>query len=397
MKKKLNLIYIFSAFLVCVPWLVIRFGNIHVSDLTGTIISAIAIVGASFIISWGAELAQLEISQSLSLILVALLAVLPEYAVDFYLSWMAGKDPAFHQYPVANMTGSNRLLIGIGWSAIVLIAYFTQKGAGKTVRLEKKNSLEIVILLVATIYSFIIPIKGSITIYDSIILFLIFAVYLIAAAKIPHEEPTIIGILEDIAILPRKIRKFVNTFFFLFAGFVIFVSVEHFANGLISIGKTLGINEFFLIQWLAPLASEAPELIIAGYFAIKGHISAGFGTLVSSKVNQWTLLIGSIPIVYSVSIGRLTSFTLDRLQIEEILLTSAQSFFALAIIGDLEITVQEALILLGLFLLQLFMPNPLIRFIFSGIYILWGAVILIKHRKKIREHFNILELLWKKN
>ena len=44
-------------------------------------------------LAWGAEVIQLDISAGLALALLALIAVLPEYAVDFVFTWKAGKDP----------------------------------------------------------------------------------------------------------------------------------------------------------------------------------------------------------------------------------------------------------------------------------------------------------------
>ena len=66
-------------------------------------------------LSWAAEVAQLDIPQALALALLALIAVLPEYAVDMYFAWMAGKNPSYTAFATANMTGANRLLIGVGW------------------------------------------------------------------------------------------------------------------------------------------------------------------------------------------------------------------------------------------------------------------------------------------
>jgi hypothetical protein len=58
--------------------------------------------------SWASELAQLDMPQALALAFLALVAVLPEYAVDMYFAWMAGKDPQYTAYATANMTGANR-------------------------------------------------------------------------------------------------------------------------------------------------------------------------------------------------------------------------------------------------------------------------------------------------
>lgn len=53
----------------------------------------------------------------------------------------------------------------------------------------------------------------------------------------------------------------------MFAAVVILLSAEQFADGLVQTGEQLGISPFFLVQWVAPLASEAPELLVAGLYA----------------------------------------------------------------------------------------------------------------------------------
>ena len=65
------------------------------------------------------------------------------------------------------------------------------------------------------------------------------------------------------------------------------------------------------MQWVAPLASESPEFLIAILFALRLRGSVGIGALISSKVNQWTLLVGAIPIAFSISAGSLAGLPLD--------------------------------------------------------------------------------------
>ena len=50
----------------------------------------LAIVGAAFILSWAAEVAQLDISAGLAIAVLAFIAVLPEYAVDIVFAWKGG-------------------------------------------------------------------------------------------------------------------------------------------------------------------------------------------------------------------------------------------------------------------------------------------------------------------
>ena len=106
------------------------------------------------------------------------------------------------------------------------------------------------------------------------------------------------------------------------------------------------------MQWLAPLASEAPELLIAGLYAWRLNTNAGLGTLVSSKVNQWTLLVGTLPIVFSIAAGGLHGLPIEAQQREELFLTAAQSFFAVAILSNLSMSIREAWLLFGLFWAQ---------------------------------------------
>ena len=45
-------------------------------------IFGVEILGAAFLLSWGAEVAQMDISRGLALAILARIAILPEYAVD---------------------------------------------------------------------------------------------------------------------------------------------------------------------------------------------------------------------------------------------------------------------------------------------------------------------------
>ena len=138
------------------------------------------------------------------------------------------------------------------------------------------------------------------------------------------------------------------------------------------------------MQWLAPLASEAPEFIVAILFALRGNAGAAMGTLISSKVNQWTLLIGMLPLAYGLSAGDLTApMHLDTRQVEEILLTAAQSLFAVIILADFRFSVVDGLLLFVLFSTQLLSTDPIFRYWYSFMYLLF-AVALVVFRSDVR-------------
>ena len=52
-----------------------------------------------------------------------------------------------------------------------------------------------------------------------------------------------------------------------------------------------------------------PEILLAVIFVLKGRGEDGIGILVSSKVNQWTLLVATLPAAYNISAGSLTDCT----------------------------------------------------------------------------------------
>lgn len=260
----------------------------------------LGILAGAVLVSWVAELMQFDISRNLSIALIALLAVLPEYTVDIYLSWTAAVLPENAPLALANMTGANRLLIGLGWPPIVWAYFFARRR--RLVRLEKSHWGELLFLAAATVYSFILPLKGSLTLIDSAVFLLIFVLYLRYTMKQEVVEPELEGPAEVIGRLPTWSRRSVTLGLFVLSGAALFASAELFAEGLKLAGRAWGISDFLLIQWLAPLASESPEFLIALIFAMKGKANSGLWALVSSKVNQWTLLVSMVPIAYGLSL-----------------------------------------------------------------------------------------------
>src|SRR2546426_4240962 len=163
-KHRSHVLWLLAASLVALQWIVLRLSGVHLPHLWGAIFSGVGIFGAAVFLSWAAEVAQVDIPQSLALAFLALLAVLPEYAVDMYFAWQAGKDPTYTQYATANMTGANRLLIGLGRAAGGVCYWL--KTRERAVGLEPSPSMEGSYLTVATGYSFLIPLQGTVSLLD---------------------------------------------------------------------------------------------------------------------------------------------------------------------------------------------------------------------------------------
>ena len=360
-----------------VPAIAVRLGLVHVPLVAETTLYGVAILGAAFLLSWAAEVAQLDISQTLAISVLALIAVLPEYAVDLFLAFRAGQgDEESRHFAIANMTGANRLLIGIGWTAVVLIYAWKSRGTKRgELRLRPEQRTDVGFLLVATLWAFSIPVRGEVGILDLVILGGLFVAYMVRAAREEVEEPELIGAAAAIGSLPQRPRRVITVALFLYAAAAILLVAEEFAHGLIELGENFGINPFLLIQWVAPLASEAPEMIIAILFTIRLKAQAGMGTLISSKVNQWTLLVGTLGLVFALGAGEIAALHLDPGQKEEVFLTAAQSLFAVAVIANLTISVREALLMLVLFLGQFLLPYSAVRIGFGIAYIVFAVAV----------------------
>ncbi|MGH8946658.1 MAG: sodium:proton exchanger, partial [Acidimicrobiia bacterium] len=265
---------------------------------------------------------------------------------------------------LANMTGANQLLIGFGWPLVILLGTWRVKksraapgqaegATAANLHLKRSQTVDIAFLATASLYGLTLFLKDTLTLLDAGILIAIYVAYMIRLAAAPSENPHLIGPSAYVAILPRTTRRTVNYTMFVVAAGVILAVAEPFVESLKAMGEAIGISEFLLIKWLAPLASEAPELLVASLFAWRLAARTGIGALISSKVNQWTLLVGTLPIVFAVFAGEFTGLPLDTEQRVELWVTAAQSVFAVAIIASRSVSRREAWVMLALFFAQL--------------------------------------------
>jgi len=410
------------ALLSAAPMLWVRAADPALSHAFEALLFGLAIVGAAFLLTWAAEVAQLDISAGLAIAGLALIAVLPEYAVDFVFTWQGGESVQAYgascpsgepgvaspcSLALANMTGANRLLIGLGWTSVVFIAWFRTKrlrtkrlpakggpgppAAWTGVALDRTHTVEVSFLAVATLYSLTLPLKSSITLIDSAILLTIFVLYTLRLTKAPPEEPHLVGPALWLGSLRTGVRRITIATLAAWAAIMILLSAERFAHALVETGHDLGISEFFLVQWLAPLASEAPEFIVAGLFAWRLQTGLALGALVSSKVNQWTLLVGSLPIVFAISSASRHGLPIAGTQSGELLLTAAQSLFAVAMLVNLRMSLAEAGWIFGLFWAQFVASlvgeehlHDEVLLVTSIVYLVAGIAILVRQRTEAR-------------
>src|SRR3990170_6163881 len=169
----------------------------------------VSIFAAATILVWTSEVAEQMISATLALALLAIIAVLPEYAVDLYFAWTAPTNPENAHFALANMTGANRLLVGLAWPVVFFLFWIRQRQKrNATLAVGEQNSVGLIFLAIATIYSFSIPARGHLSLIDAGFLIALFLVYIYVSSRAPPaNEIPLVGPASAIVALPPGRRK----------------------------------------------------------------------------------------------------------------------------------------------------------------------------------------------
>jgi cation:H+ antiporter len=359
--------------------------------------TAPAILASSLMIAWGAESAQYFIA----LAILAWMQTLPEFAVEAVFAWK-------QQTPLllANLTGALRLLTGLGWPVIYLTAAIFHRRRGgtplKSIKLDPHHSVEVIGLLVPLIYIAVICAKATLNIFDAAVLIAAYAAYLAILSKLPPEEAESIEDLETIprAIVtsPRRVRLAVITALFLGGALAIRYTAEPFVGSLLAIAGVLGVSSFLAVQWLAPIVSEFPEMASTVYFArsVEGAPMA-LMNMVSSNINQWTLLVAMLPIVFSISAGHIASIQFDTSQQLQLLMTLGQALVAVLFLINMELAWWEAVALLALFAAAF--VSPMAAKPVTAAYFLWAGFLMWRLASGQREPVALVQFVetWQKH
>lgn len=345
-----------------------------------------SVLFSAMLIAWGAEAAQFLISQGLALAILAWLQTLPEFAVEAVIAFEASKDPSKIHLVTANFTGSLRLLTGLGWPMIYGTAAFFHRRKHKRpigqIELEDEHSVEVVGLIVPILYFVYIYFKGTLSLWDSAVLTIIYFAYLWILRKIPAQSEEHI---EELEIIPRKILSFSkpvrNTIIvslFVGGGLILYFVAHPFLESMLAVAVSMGVSQFVFVQWVSPFLSEFPEKVSAFHWArqVKSAPMA-LMNMVSSNINQWTMLVAMIPVVYCYGLGNYGAvIEFDAHQLEEILLTLAQAFVGFMMLLNMSFSWYEALGLFVLWLIQFFQPH--VRVEITYVYFAWFGVEVVR-------------------
>ena len=343
---------------------------------------------SAFLVAWGAEAAQFLISQGLALAILAWVQTLPEFAVEAVIAWEAGGIPARSHLAIANLTGAIRLLLGLGWPMIYFVFAWSARRRGDPahapIKLQREHAIEVIGLIPPLLYFVVIVWKQTISWLDAVVLLALYVVYLLVLLRNP---PHSVEELADAAVVSRWAyqqrgwrQKAAIGALFAGGGFLLYVTAHPFLESMLAVAGLLGVSQFVLVQWVAPFLSEFPEKVSAFLWARRvTHAPMALMNMVSSNINQWTVLAAMIPLVYGYShyhhTGTWADFRFDAAQRLEIILTLLQTGLGVVLLANMEFDWFDATALFVLWAVQFFVPH--LREEVSVAYALWIVVLLV--------------------
>jgi cation:H+ antiporter len=180
-------------------------------------------------------------------------------------------------------------------------------------------------------------------------------------------------------------------------GVLLFVTAHPFLESMLAMAAIFGISQFFLVQWVAPFLSEFPEMVSTVNWARRTtRAPMALMNLVSSNINQWTVLAAMIPLVYGYShwrhYGTWTDFRFDGAQRLEVVLTLLQTGLGVLLLASMEFGALAAAGLFGLWLAQFLVPGW--RTPVAIAYGAWMGLLLVLYatgRRRLRAPAYFLE------
>ena len=346
-----------------------------------------SILLSAFLVAWGAEAAQFLMSQGLALAILAWLQTLPEFAVEAVIAWEAGKVPERAHLAIANLTGAIRLLLGLGWPMIYFVfAFFGRHQTRErlpAIHLDREHAVEVVGLIPPLLYFVVILLKRSFGWIDAVVLVALYVAYLLVLLRNPPHEAEALSQAPRVSQWAYRQRgwrqKAAIGGLFAVGGYLLYVTAHPFLESMLALAGLLGVSQFVLVQWVAPFLSEFPEKVSAFAWARRvTHAPMALMNMVSSNINQWTVLAAMIPLVYGYSHlqhhGAWADFHFDRAQQLEILLTLLQTALGMVLLANMKFEWLDASALFVLWLAQFLVPHW--REEVALAYALWMVVLV---------------------
>jgi cation:H+ antiporter len=249
------------------------------------------------------------------------------------------------------------------------------------IELPAPHRLELAILLAGSVWSMRGVLSGQLTLLDAAVLISLYGVYLRRAMTAGGDAPEPEGVAAALAAMPRGQRRRWVGRLMGYAGGVILLTAVPFGDAVLGAGAIVGISPFLLLQWIVPIATETPELVVASVLLMHGRGGQSIAVLLAGAVSQYTLALGTLPLAYDIGAGTGPLPLAGRERIE-LFLTVGVALYAVASLIGLRLSRGDSSIMLALFGGQLLVPTVFTRFMFAIAF--WAVaidVLLVERRQ----------------
>jgi cation:H+ antiporter len=343
----------------------------------------VGVLGASFMLAWAADAGEAVFSGGFVLAAVALVGVLPEFIIEVHFAFIQQAELV-----TANLTGATRLLLTCAVGLPLLLSLVARRKGrdDEPIQLAEPRRLELGILLVAAVFAVQIVIRGSLTVFDGVVLLGLYVLYAGRVQGTPYEEPAVVGVAAGLMSLPPRYRRPAVAALLLGAAGVVVAIANPFTHALLATGTSLGMDPYLLIQSVVPAATEAPELVVVAVLVANRRPAQGLALLLAASVSQWTLGMGSLPFAYLAGGGGVALPLAAREQVE-LGFTTSLTLFVVAALATLRPERVDAVLIAVVFVIQLAYPTPFTRFAAGFVLLVFAIDLLVARRRQVRPMF----------
>jgi cation:H+ antiporter len=226
-------------------------------------------------------------------------------------------------------------------------------------------------------------IRGELTLLDGVVLVSLYGLYLHRVSTAGGEAPTLVGVAARLAELPSASRRRWVRALMLYSALVILLTAVPFGNAVLATGALVGISPFLLLQWLVPVATEMPEIVVALVLLVHGRGGQSVAVLLPGAASQSTLALSTLPFAFALGRGSGSLSLAPREQIE-LFLTVGVALYAVAALVQLRVSRGDAAIMLALFALQFLLHNVFSRLVVAVVFATRAIDIFLADRRQLR-------------
>jgi cation:H+ antiporter len=364
------------------PGLLMRLSGSHVPYPLQLVVYGTAVVAAAFMLAWACEAAQVDIAHGVAIAGVAFVAILPEYVVEVNFAFRGQAD-----YVTANLTGASRLLLGVCVSLPAAVALLPRRWRPHTpigpVAVDPAQRIELAVLGAAALWGLRGVALGHFTFVDSAVLVGLYGIYLRRVMTAGGESPPPLGLAAQLAALPRRERRRWVGALMGYSAAVVLITAVPFGEAVLGSGSLVGVSPYVLLQWIVPVATEVPELVVAFVLLTHGRGGQSIAVLLAGAVSQYTLALGTLPVAYHLGAGAGPLPLVGRERVE-ILLSAGVALYAIAALISLRLSRGDAAIMLALSILQIVLPFPFTRLALALSFMAIALDVLSSEREYVR-------------